>query len=241
MDTSHVSLVSLETIVDKAPSSVSAVRWGDFKDKVPEDVLQQIKECYDEYEIPESHVRAQAASLASGSSGEVSDKDIASSLESSTAKLGKRIPDITRQSVDAQISGASVPDTFQDSKPFNITESLEKIMNSPAVADAEAPGTEKLKELMRAKVEESSSLAAPKMDDWFKKLAEACEGLEDYHRVRIRDLEKEIAKMEWERDNMDSYDMDTAMKRYPQWRPHIEEAVKEGVWTELEHGPVTKN
>jgi len=54
--------------------------------------------------------------------------------------------------------------------------------------------------------------------------------LEDYHRLRIRELEIEKAKIEWEKKNLAELDIDEVFKKFPHWEQRIEAEIDEGIW-----------
>ncbi len=54
--------------------------------------------------------------------------------------------------------------------------------------------------------------------------------VEDYHRLRIRELEVEIAKLKWEKENLDELDVDTVFKRYPHLETRVNKLIDETVW-----------
>jgi len=57
-----------------------------------------------------------------------------------------------------------------------------------------------------------------------------CQTFEDWHRLRLRELEIEIAKITYEKDNIDSLTADDMMKRYPHIAERVDAQIEEGVW-----------
>eukprot|EP00472_Partenskyella_glossopodia_P011330 CAMPEP_0197523786 /NCGR_PEP_ID=MMETSP1318-20131121/8650_1 /TAXON_ID=552666 /ORGANISM="Partenskyella glossopodia, Strain RCC365" /LENGTH=167 /DNA_ID=CAMNT_0043076585 /DNA_START=99 /DNA_END=602 /DNA_ORIENTATION=+ len=62
-----------------------------------------------------------------------------------------------------------------------------------------------------------------------KSLVEDCQKMEDWHRLRVRELEIEIGKLQYELDNLDDLHVDDMMKRYPHIAERVDAQIEEGV------------
>mmetsp|Transcript_7831 Transcript_7831/g.9507 ORF Transcript_7831/g.9507 Transcript_7831/m.9507 type:complete len:172 (-) Transcript_7831:199-714(-) len=165
----------------------------------------------------------------------------------------RRIPNITRRMAQRAANWEYLSSTIGknvDIEAFRtVTEEMEEaIVKAPksvkpidfkaweakvgkeAVAVAKAGWEKWVKEEKSAKMISFSDDQVKSLKSEAADMIAAAQTMEDWHKLRLRELEIEIAKLTHEKDNIDNLSTADLMKRYPHIEKRVEEELEQGVW-----------